>query len=265
MIEIKDSILDESVKKFFTKNLVCVDKNFTILDTAKKIIETGHRRIPIIKKEGFFKRKKVFGIITAMDILDAYLRNTNFQNKIEDIMVRDFIFCYENDRMKNVIKKFQFSRRGGFPVLNKKNEIVGIITEKDIVNILKDVSIEIPIKNFMTHKPFFIKEGSFVNSLKILVNTRYRKLPIMNSNNEFLGLFIERICLKTIIENKNIEKLKNTDVCLKNIVKLTEEQKIEEAINLMLEKNIGGIPIFKDEKLTGFLTERDIIEKIKIT
>ncbi|MBU5688080.1 MAG: CBS domain-containing protein, partial [Candidatus Aenigmarchaeota archaeon] len=58
---------------------------------------------------------------------------------------------------------------------------------------------------------------------------------------------------------------KNTDVCLKNIVKLTEEQKIEEAINLMLEKNIGGIPIFKDEKLTGFLTERDIIEKIKIT
>ncbi len=265
MIEIEQSLLDEPIKKFMIRHVISSNSNETINEVIKKIIKTGHRRLPIIKKQGLFNKNKVVGIITAMDMLDAYLRNIEFNRKIEEIMVRDVIFCYEDERLKNVIKKFQFSRRGGFPVLNSKKELAGIITEKDIVNILKKYDITLPVSHFMTKKPFIIKPQNFFTSLVILVNTRYRKLPILDENNNFIGIFTDRISLKTITENQNLKILKNTDFCLKDIIKLDTKQKINEAINIMSEKNIGGLPVFEGKKLEGFVTERDIIEKIKIT
>ncbi|MEM7821739.1 MAG: CBS domain-containing protein, partial [Candidatus Aenigmatarchaeota archaeon] len=118
---------EEKIIQFSELNPTYCIENDTIRDVINKIIEKGHRRLPILTKD-----KKLVGIVTTMDILSAFLRKQNFLEKISVIMNREVIFCDVNETLNNVITKFKFSRRGGFPV-TKNGKLVGMISERDIV------------------------------------------------------------------------------------------------------------------------------------
>ncbi|MBU5689710.1 MAG: CBS domain-containing protein [Candidatus Aenigmatarchaeota archaeon] len=261
MIFIKEESKEKNIYDFSTKNVVYQHNTTKIIDVAKNIIKTNHRRQPIIKKN--LISKNVVGIITAMDILDAFLRGVSFDKKIEEIMIRDFIFCYKDDSVKEIIKKFQYSRRGGFPVFDKKNNLVGIITENDIISIIDEDGLKNKIKFFMTKKPFFVKTEKIIDSVKNLVNAKYRKLPIVDSN-IIRGIVTDRICLKEIIEGNDLNRL-NTEVCIKDIAYVEPDDDVMAAIEIMEKNKIGGLPVIENNKLVGIITERDIIDKIKVT
>jgi CBS domain-containing protein len=263
MLELEKTSLEKPITELMTKSIVTAKDGETIKELVEKILTTGHRRIPITSSHGLFKKRKLVGIITAMDILDVWLRGVDFKEKIKDIMVREVVFCYDDERLRDVIKKFQFSRRGGLPVVNRRKEVVGIITEKDVTALFLNKKIDLPVTQFMTRKPFVIKKQGFLTSLKILVNTKYRKLPIIDEG-KFAGLFTDRLCLKAIYENEDVSSLNNTDYCVKNVMKLKEDDCIDKAIKIMIENNVGGIPVLEEERIIGIITERDIVDKIKL-
>ncbi|MCX8178512.1 MAG: CBS domain-containing protein [Candidatus Aenigmarchaeota archaeon] len=261
MIFIDRVFSEKKISTVMQKNVITAEFGTKIIDVSKIIFKFGHRRIPIVKKS--IVSKKTIGIVTIMDILDAYLRGVSFENKIEDIMTRDFIYCYNDDKVEDVIRKFQFSRRGGFPVLDQRKNLVGIVTENDVIGFINEDSLKNKVKYFMTKKPFYLKKQKMLESIKILVNTKYRKLPIVESN-KIQGLLTDRICLKEVINNSDLQRY-NTDFCIKDLIYVNPEDDIMKAINIMREKKLGGIPVVEKEKLVGIITERDILDKIKFT
>lgn len=238
----------------------CKDSD-TINNVVDKIVSTGHRRIPIVSR-----RKGVVGIITKSDILDAFLRQEDFDSTVSEIMSRDPILCNNNDALDYVLQKFKLSRRGGFPIVEGK-KLTGMVSERDIIKQLLGTNVGIKVEDAMTRKPLIIQQNiSILDCLKTMVNTRYRRLPVV-SNGQLVGIVTSEDLLKYIHDHKyRIEDLDEglEKVMIKNVFTVQKDDDVSVAIKIMETKGIGGLPVVsRDKKLEGMITERDILEKIE--
>lgn len=253
------------VLDFAIKNVETIHTHDTIHKVVNKVIRTGFRRFPVISSKGFpIKRKIVVGIVTVMDILDAFLREVDFNKHISEIMNRDFIFCYSSETIGTALNKLKFAKRGGFPVIDKRKTPLGLITEHDIIALFKGHKFNIKVSDIMTHKPFFITPIMFYDALNTMINTRYRKLPVID-NHELVGLITDRLCLDVIRASgfqRNKLFFNTKDVMIKNVYTVPVDADISEAIEMMVQYRIGGLVVTSNNNLKGIITERDVLEKI---
>lgn len=57
-----------------------------------------------------------------------------------------------------------------------------------------------------------------------------------------------------------LSKLKVDEVMTSELVTVTEDTAIEEAAKVMVDNNIGGLPVLRDGKLVGIITESDLFK-----
>ncbi len=252
---------NKKISSLMSKDLTLAKKNESIKDVFKKILETGHRRIPVVGR-----KKELVGIVTITDLLDAFLRKENLDEEIATVMVRDVVFCYESDSIGFVLTKLKFSRRGGFPVVDSKKKVVGLVSERDFVWPFDKVRFGIKVENVMTKKPFFIQNTiSIYDCLRIMVNTRYRRLPVV-CNGELVGIVTSVDLLRYVAENNFSFEALDEDLAFvykTDVYTINKEADLSEAIKLMKKKDIGGIIVVEDKKLEGIITERDILGEIE--
>jgi len=236
----------------------CKDSD-TINNLMRIISKTGHRRIPIVSR-----RKKFVGIITAMDILDAYLRKHNFDEKVSTIMTRNAVVCEDTDTIGYVLQKFKISRKGTLPILHK-SKLVGIVTEREMIKPFSKIKFGMSVGELMTKKPIFIRPNiTILDTFKTIVNTQYRRLPIVDSKKLTgfitaidLLIFMNRTDFSSQIYNP-IESLMIDDVYT---IKKIED--VSEAIKIFEKSDIGGLPVTDENGfLEGIITERNILEEI---
>jgi CBS domain-containing protein len=251
---------EEKIIKFSQPNPIYSLEDEMIKEVVDKIIEKRHRRLPILAKN-----KKLVGIITIMDILEAFLRKQNFSDQISTIMNREVIFCDMNETLGNVLLKFKFSRRGGFPI-TKDDKLVGMISERDIVRRFSSINFGIKIEDVMTRKPFFLDPDiSILDAIKSMVNTHYRRLPIVQ-NKKLIGIFTSADALSYLKENNfNFPNVPTsiTPVFTKEVYYIERDKDLSEAIKEMVRRDVGGLPVVDESGfLDGIITERDILEEI---
>jgi CBS domain-containing protein len=127
----------------------------------------------------------------------------------------------------------------------------------------------------MTKKPFFVHSNiSILDCLKAMVNTHYRRLPLV-TDKKVTGIVTSMDILKYIHDNgkiiRNLQEDYNLamlakplkDIVIDDVLCVEKGHDVSDAIKTMKKKNIGGLPV-TDEKgiLDGFITERDILEII---
>jgi len=261
-MELEKSGLDRNQKITTISNLHTISCNTSdsILNVIEKILSTGHRSLPVVSANG-----KVSGIITIMDVLNAFLRKQNMNDEISTIMSRDVIFCNPHDRLEYVLQKFKFSRRGRLPIL-EDGKLVGIVTERDFVKYFSEINFGKNIEELMTRKPFYMTvKNSALDCLKSMVNTRYRRLPIVDGK-RLVGIENVTDVLRFLVQKKfKIEELKVPigSIMIKNVYSINGNVDISNSIKIMKDKNIGGLPVVDNYKnLEGFITERDILAEI---
>ncbi len=260
MENIENVNFNQNIITISSKNPICINKNNTIKDTVNKLLKFDIRRLPVIDE-----KKRLVGIITVTDVLNAFLRGKDFNEKITSI-TNSPVFCFHNEKIMDVIKKFKFSNIGGFPIVDKNKKLIGLVTEHDIIDFLKGENIEIPIEKIMTKKPFFIKPTNFFDALMSIVNTGYRKLPVVEDN-KIIGLLTERQCL-SVLNNINFSRenidFNLKDIMIKDVPIFSNSDSISKIIDYTREYKVGGGLILENDLLKGIVTERDILEKIMI-
>lgn len=242
------------------KPVYCKESD-TLKEVVDEIIKTGHRSFPIVSGD-----KNLIGVITIMDILNAYLRKQNFDEKIFTIMSRDVVYCNSSDTIGFVLQKFKLTRRGRFPILNNK-KVVGIVTERDFIKYFSNTHFGVNVGAVMTAKPFFVAPTiSIAECLKRMVSTRYRRLPVV-SNKKLVGIETVTDILKYLRKNEYnemslLEPLEN--IMITDILSVLKELDVSEAIKIIKNRDVGGLPVIDDENiLEGFITERDILVYIE--
>lgn len=134
--------------------------------------------------------------------------------KIVDILNEKGRYLYkvsENEQICKVLDMFREKKIGSAMVTNSKNEIIGIMTEKDAIKCFKDVErfSDIKIKDIMTRYENIIiaSENDDVQyAMSIMTDNRIKHLPIINDS-ELVGMISIGDIVKAQLEHsKHIAK-----------------------------------------------------------
>lgn len=249
--------------KIASKNPVfCYDSD-VIDGVAGKIVATEHRRLPVVNRKG-----EVVGVLTKSDLLGAFLRREDFEQNVSEIMSRELILCDAADSIERVLQKFKISRRGGFPVVERK-KLVGMVSERDFVALVNGRSTGVLVEHAMTRKPMVVQPGiSILDCLKTMVNTHYRRLPVVTRPTEgtLVGIVTSSDLLKYIHgSGYSFDALDEPleDIVIKDVYTVRPGDDISQAAGIMVSRRVGGLlAVSGQNNLEGIITERDILEQL---
>ena len=137
--------------------------------------------------------------------------------KIRDLKIRDLlkmkgrpvVTIGPNETVAAAVQKLAEHDRGSIPVCNEKGELVGIITERDIVRkcfVRSDALASIKIEDVMTKEVAIgSPEDDLDYPISVMKQKRIRHLPIVDSHNKVVGMVSMRDLLDVQLSETKAE------------------------------------------------------------
>jgi len=105
-------------------------------------------------------------------------------------------------------------------------------------------------------------------ALKLMRESKVRRLPVLDKEGKLVGIITEKDLLYVSPSPATslsihelhylISKIKVQDVMCKDVITATEYTPLEEAARIMADNKIGSLPVMRDGKLVGIITETDV-------
>jgi CBS domain-containing protein len=130
----------------------------------------------------------------------------------------------------------------------------------------KQPAKEIPFKvrDFMTRKLItFRPEQSIDDVIKALIKNKISGGPVVNENNELVGIISEGDCIKHISDSRyynmpmGINKIEQH--MIRDVETIDGEMNIFDAANKFLQEKRRRFPIVEDGVLVGQISQKDIL------
>ena len=267
-----------------SKNIVTLPPTTNIMGTVKTMLKYGFRRVPIADAG----TNRLVGIITSLDIVDFLgggLRHNIVKNRykgnlaaainedVREIMKKDVVSLGVNDNISNAIKTMIEKNIGGIPIVDDDNVVVGIVSERDFVRTVADITTSKSVNKYMSNKVVTASPDISVGeATRTMIEKGFRRIPIVKED-VLLGIVTASDVMRYLGSGEIFQKLMTGDVSdafqvplksliLRDIVWTNSGIDIGEAAALMLKNKVGALPIIDDGELCGIITERDIIKAL---
>jgi len=125
------------------------------------------------------------------------------------------------------------------------------------------------VKDRMTPDPICGNPSMPVTEVQELMRKKkFRHLPILDEDGNLMGLVTQRSLLKALPSDVSgfsrfeisyiLAKIKAKDVMTKDVITINEDVAIEEAARIMAVEKIGCLPVCKQNKMVGIITDNDL-------
>ncbi|WP_457550020.1 CBS domain-containing protein [Archaeoglobus sp.] len=126
---------DIPVKEIMTREVCTVDKNATLLEASKRMMEFGVGSVVVIE-DG-----RPIGIVTEKDILYKVVSKNKLPSKVKigEIMSKPLITIKPTTSLReatDIMRKMKIRR---LPVVDDNGNLVGIVTDNDILSVAMDL------------------------------------------------------------------------------------------------------------------------------
>lgn len=265
--------------------VVMVAATTPIYDAIQKMAKEGFRRLPIANPG----TKHLEGIVTATDIVDYLGGGRKFEiiqqkcggnffkalnEPIKLIMTQKVVSIKTSAKISEAIAKMKQSNLGGLPVVDEKDCVKAIVTERDIAVLFADRTSGVTVAQLMSEKVITaLPKTTIFEAEKTMATQGFRRLPIV-SDGKVMGIVTAMDIIRffgcgdvfkhlksgTIIQVLNTPAL---EIASKNVLTVEPETDVGQAAKIMREKDIGAVPVVKNGALVGILTERDFFKIIE--
>lgn len=255
-----------------------------VYDAIQIMSKEGFRRIPIADPG----TKRLRGIIVATDIVNYLGGGEKFQiiqqkyagnffkainEPVRSLMTQKVVSVPVSAKISDAIRLMKKHNVGGLPVVDEENHVWAIITERDIALLfskrLRGAKIaDVMSKDVVTAKP----EITVSETEKTMIKHGFRRLPIV-SNHKIVGIVTVMDILRFFGSGQVFKHLQSgtisqvlqapiLETATKDIATIEPDADVSQAARIMQERNIGSLPVVKDAKLVGIITERDFFKLI---
>lgn len=256
-----------------------------VYDAIQMMAKEGFRRIPIADAGTKFLE----GIVTATDIVN-YLGGGekfkiiqqrfggNFFKAINEpirlIMTKNVVSVKTSAKVGEAIRLMKENNVGGLPVVDEKNRVRGIITERDIAGLFADKISGVRVAQLMSEKVITALPTTTIFEVeKTMTAQGFRRLPII-SDNKVIGIITAMDIIRFFgsgevfkyLRSGTIMQVLNTpalEIATKEVVTIKPSADVGQAAKIMRSKNIGAIPVVENDRLVGIITERDFFKIIE--
>jgi CBS domain-containing protein/anti-sigma regulatory factor (Ser/Thr protein kinase) len=112
----------------------------------------------------------------------------SYDLKISEVMSRELRSLAPDQLMSDVLNLLRTNRISGAPVLNN-GQLVGIITQEDLMRALVEGKLQTPIKDLMTEKVITVKTfDPVIKAVEIFTKTKLGRLPVLDENDIVVGM-----------------------------------------------------------------------------
>ena len=107
----------------------------------------------------------------------------------------------------------------------------------------------------MTRSPMtIIGETTVDQALEIMEQRGLHHLPVLSAEGDLVGIVSEKDLLRATCDDQ-VEQ-----VMTRKVISVTEYTAMEEAARIMSDHKIGCLPVLRDDKLIGIITETDLFK-----
>ena len=123
----------------------------------------------------------------------------------------------------------------------------------------------------MTKRPIIVHPDTpFDEALELMSKERIRRLPVVDKKGKLVGIVTDKDLLYASPSPATslsihelhylLSKIKVRGLMTKEVITVTEYTPLEEAARIMADNKIGGLPVMRDDKLVGIITETDLFK-----
>jgi CBS domain-containing protein len=116
------------------------------------------------------------------------------------IMTKDVITVKDHTPIREAIEILVEKKISGLPVINDRNELVGLITEKDLLKLIFSGDVDLGIvADYMTREVVALDEDSdLLDVCEYLIDMNYKRIPILKGEH-LTGIISRRDMIKYIL------------------------------------------------------------------
>jgi CBS-domain-containing membrane protein len=273
------------VENAMSKDLIVGYVPGTIREALKTLAKHNVSGMPILKKD----TKKVAGVLTRSDIF----KNPD-EEQIALIMSTKPVTVQKDDDLASAAKLLYEKRIHGLPVIDKRKNLVGIISPTDILKALDDTYDDI-VDNYFTRNLVPVYQETPITIIMEIINvTSETALPILNKECELAGIVSEGDLfklshIKESVSQTNLgmggdeddwtwEGIRDTirlyysttkvdlppvsvkEIMITNVIKAYKNDPISEIARKMMKNKISHVPVVSPEnRLLGMVTDIDLM------
>jgi CBS domain-containing protein len=141
--------------------------------------------------------------------------------KAKDFMTKEVITITPEATIEELARLLIEHKFSGVPVVDANNNLVGIVTENDLISKNKRLHIPTIIRLFDAY--IMLGSGRMEDDIKKMAATTV------------------------------------ADVCTKDVVSITEETTLEEVATIMSEQKIHLLPVLRDNAVVGIVGKADLV------
>lgn len=179
--------------------------------------------------------------------------------KVETVMTKNPVFLYNTDFMTHARQVMRDRHFRTLPVVDNNKKVIGILTEKDILNIYSTKS-NVTVDGFASEFPAIYPDNEVIQAAKLMINASIGRVPVLKSGSERTLEGI--LSLVDIFRNLNMDKIpemKVSEIMTRNVRTCSHKDNVAKVWLNMKELGFSGLPVLKNGELIGMVTRRDII------
>lgn len=176
---------DVDITTHFSRN---IKLNIPIISAAMDTVTESTMAIAIAQEGGI-------GILHKNMSIEEQAIEVKKVKRAENGMILDPITINPQAKVVDALHLMKEYKIGGIPVVNPNNELVGIVTNRDLRferNLSRPISEVMTKENIVTTK----ESTDFEKAADILQEFRIEKLPVVDDNNQLVGLITYRDIIK---------------------------------------------------------------------
>ena len=175
-----------NLKSKFSRN---IELNTPIVSAAMDTVTEAKLAIAIAREGGI-------GVIHKNMSIEEQAKEVRKVKRAENVMIFDPITIKVDGTVADALSLMQENKIGGIPVVNDENELIGIVTNRDLrfENDMRRLVSDVMTKDNLittTHK------SNLAEAAKALQMHKIEKLPIVDENNKLIGLITYKDITKT--------------------------------------------------------------------
>jgi CBS domain-containing protein len=255
------------VKDLMTKDVICVDKDVDlkhVLDLMKKYEIT---KIPVVEN------KKLLGVIT--DNIIVYKLGSIRKRGVpaarlhaSSVIDKDFETVEPDTDIKTILGKVGAP---GPTILNvvENEKLLGVITKADLLPLVKSHN---KVASIMQKKLSIVApDDRVIHARRIMIDKNIARLPVVD-HGKLVGMISDTEIAFALAELKksiplgqqrhHLDELLIEDVMKTPVTWINSDTSIVDAAKIMIENNIGALPILDNNKLAGIVTRTDLLKTV---
>lgn len=127
------------------------------------------------------------------------------------------------------------------------------------------------VKERMSCNPISVTpDTSLHDALRIMRQEKVRRLPVLDKKGRLVGIVLEKDLLYaspspatslSVYElNYLVSKIAISDLMTTEVITVSEDCPLEEAARIMVDNNVSGLPVMRNDQLVGMITESDLFK-----